>query len=342
MRYSFKNDYSELCNPEIAKAIADVALEQNIGYGEDKYCDLATKLIQRECNNPDCAVHFIPGGTQTNLIVISSILRPYEAVIAVDSGHINVHEAGAIEATGHAIIYGKNIDGKLDASSIAPLVKLYADEHMVKPGLVYISETTELGTVYSLSDLQEISAQCKKYGLKLFIDGARLGSALASETAGVTLANIAQLADVFYIGATKNGGMLGEAVVITNSEIKVEFRRNMKQRGALLAKGQLLGIQFYELFKDGLYYRNALHSNKMANKLVAGISELGYKFMTPPVSNQIFPILPNSTIEKLNQDYGFYVWTPSEGESPIRLVTCWATKEEMVDEFLKDLRTLTV
>lgn len=338
IKYDFRNDYSEGAHPNILQALAKTNLVQETGYGEDRFCDEAARLIRKEIDRPDADVHFVSGGTQANLIVISSILKPYQSVVAADSGHIFTHETGAIEATGHKINNIITENGKITPEMIQPVLDFHSDEHMVKPSMVYISNSTELGTVYGKQELEELSAFCRQNNLYLFMDGARLGSALTSQNNDLSLAQIAKLVDVFYIGGTKNGALIGEAIVIINGKLKENFRFYIKQRGALLAKGRIFGIQFIELFSNNLFYDLATHANAMAQKLAEGIKKRGYGFLTKAVSNQLFPILPDKLIEGLSEKYGFYVWAKyDEGNSSIRLVTSWATKEEFVDEFLKDL-----
>jgi len=339
IKYSFKNDYSEGAHPNILQALITTNLEQQDGYGGDKYCDEAVSILKEKLDNPDAHIHLVSGGTQANLIVISSILKPYESVIAVNTGHISTHETGAIEATGHKINTVDSIDGKLTPSHIEKVLTEHTDEHMVKPKLVYISNSTEIGTIYKKKELEELYNFCRSHNLYLFLDGARLGSALCSSENDMTLGELSKLLDVFYIGGTKNGALIGEAIVINNENIKEDFRYNMKQKGALLAKGRLLGIQFVELFKGELYFDLAKHANLMASRLSNEIEGLGYSFLTKSTSNQIFPILPDSIIDKLLENYSFYRWSKvDEQMSSIRLVTSWATTEESVNSFIKDIR----
>lgn len=337
--YSFKNDYSEGAHPEILKLLEQTNLEQTEGYGLDPYsceaCRILKSLIQRE----DADIHLISGGTQTNLIAISAFLRPHEAVISAHTGHILVHETGAIEATGHKVISVDSPDGKLRPEDILQAVLSHTDEHMVKPRLVYISNSTEIGSVYTRTELENLSACCKKYGLLLYMDGARLGSALCSEGNDVEMADLGRLLDAFYIGGTKNGTLIGEALVICNDSLKQDFRFMIKQRGGMLAKGRLLGIQFLALFRDNLYFKLARHANDMAALLRRGFEETGYSFFSNSPSNQVFPILPNRLIEKLSENYGFYVWKEIDSEhSAIRLVTSWATQVEVVQGFIDQVK----
>jgi threonine aldolase len=269
------------------------------------------------------------------------MLRPYESVVAPASGHINVHEAGAIEATGHKIETIESRDGKLHANQLSQMLSTPRDEHITKPKVVFISHASEVGSIYSKAELQALSTFCKQNDLYLYMDGARLGSALTAKDSDLTLAENASLTDMFYIGGTKNGALLGEAIVINNPTLQVEFRWHIKQRGALLAKGRVIGAQFLELFADQLYFDLARHANHLAEQLAAGLKELGFAFLTPPQSNQIFPILPDALIAKLQQDYGFYIWAPAgKGTSAIRLVTSWATEDQAVGEFLATVRRL--
>jgi len=336
---SFKNDYSEGAHENIINLLVKSNLEQVDGYGEDKYSIIAKEKIKKAIKNDNADIHFISGGTQANLTVISSILKPYESVIAAKTGHICVHETGAIEATGHKINEIETENGKLYPEIILPVVEAHSDEHMVKPKLVFISNSTEIGTVYTKEELVNLSEFCKNNDLYLYLDGARLGSALTSEGNDLLLSDLANLADVFYIGGTKNGALLGEAIVIINNELKENFRFNLKQKGALLAKGRLIAIQFVELFTNDLFFKLATHANLMAKIISDAIKELGFEFLTDSKSNQIFPILPNKLINKLEKDYNFYIWQKINNDtSAIRLVTSWATKELNVDRFIEDIK----
>lgn len=337
--YSFKNDYSEGAHPRILNALIESNLEQVDGYGEDPYSAKAVELLKKKIGSTNIDIHFLPGGTQTNLTAISAFLRPHEAVIAANTGHILVHETGAIEATGHKIISMEVPDGKLNPLFIKAALDIHTDEHMVKPKLVYISNSTEIGSIYQKDELEQISCFCKENNLILFIDGARLGSALCSEENDLLLTDLGRFADAFYIGGTKNGALLGEALVICKESLKEDFRFHIKQKGALLAKGKILGIQFLELFKDDLYFELAKHANKMAGILSKAIGAMGYRFMIESASNQIFPVFPNRLIEKLQEKYLFYVWSKIDDDnSAVRLVTSWATQEDAVSDFVEDLK----
>ncbi|MEK7632243.1 MAG: aminotransferase class V-fold PLP-dependent enzyme [Patescibacteria group bacterium] len=340
MKCHFFNDYSEGAHPRILEALQRCNDSQETGYGEDSFSLQAALILKSKMGTADVDVHFLSAGTQANFIAMAAMLRPYESVIAADSGHIAVHEAGAVESTGHKINTIAVAQGKLTPKDIQGVVDSHTDEHMVKPRVVFISQATEVGTIYAKAELEVISNVCKKNDLYLYVDGARLGSALMSERSDVTISDIAQFADMFYIGGTKNGALLGEAMVIVNPVLKKDFRYFLKQRGALLAKGRVLGVQFVELFIDDLYFDLAKHANAMAKKLSDGIVALGHSFLADSSTNQIFPILPNALIEKMKVDYGFYVWGKIDADhSSIRLVASWATKESAVDEFLTDLRT---
>ncbi|WP_346915262.1 aminotransferase class I/II-fold pyridoxal phosphate-dependent enzyme [Clostridium sp.] len=337
--YSFKNDYSEGAHPRILEALSKCNMEQSEGYGEDIFTASATKLIKGKIRREDVDVHLLVGGTQTNLTALSAFLRPHEAVIAANTGHVLVHETGAIEATGHKVISVDVEDGKLTRKNIEAVIEEHTDEHMVKPKLVYISNSTEIGTIYKREEVEELSQVCEKHDLYLYLDGARLGSALCSKENNMKIYELAQLVDAFYIGGTKGGALMGEALIICRDALKKDFRYHIKQKGALLAKGRLLGIQFEELFKDNLYFDLATHANNMAEILKKGIEDAGYSFMINSSSNQVFPILPNNLIKELEKKYLFITWEKIDKEnSAIRLVTSWATEDEKVLEFIADVK----
>ncbi|HED38478.1 MAG TPA: aminotransferase class I/II-fold pyridoxal phosphate-dependent enzyme [Ignavibacteria bacterium] len=338
-KISFKDDYSEGAHPNILQALNKTNLVQENGYGMDAYCEKAIKLIRAKIDNSNIDIHFISAGTQANLIVLSSALKPYESVISADTAYIAVY-GGPIEATGHKINTVLTENRKLTPEDVKSVLDQHSDEHMVKPKIVSISNSTEVGSIYNKKELTGLSDFCKQNDLFLYLDGARLGSALTSEYNDLTLSDIAKLVDAFYIGGTKNGALLGEAIVICNDNIKKDFRYNLKQKGGLLAKGRILGIQFLELFTNDLFFDLGKHANLMATKLSKEISNLGYEFLTQPVSNQIFPIFQNDLIDKLSEKYGFYVWQKiDDKKSAIRLVTSWATKEENVESFVVDLKS---
>lgn len=336
--YGFVNDYSEGAHPRILELLARTNEDQEPGYGLDSLCLAAKSHILKDAALPEGEVHFVSGGTQANLIMTHAMLHSYQSVIAVDTGHINVHETGAIEATGHKVHSVPGVNGKLTVEAAKPILASHHGEHMVQPKAVYLSNSTELGTVYTKAELTAIAELCHEHGLYLYLDGARLGSALMSESSDLTLADVARLCDAFYIGGTKNGALLGEAIVLKDADLKVNFRHYMKQRGGLLAKGRVIGAQFLALFEDGLFYELAEHANGMAAKMAQGIQAKGYDFLTTPATNQLFPILPNALITKLEKDFGFMTWDRAdEHHSIIRLVTSWATREEAVDEFIAAL-----
>ncbi|MDP4162655.1 MAG: aminotransferase class I/II-fold pyridoxal phosphate-dependent enzyme [Bacillota bacterium] len=340
--FSFKNDYSEGAHPRILNALLESNFVQEDGYGEDRYTQKAIELLKGKIGS-DVDIHLLSGGTQTNLTALSAFLRPHEAAIAVSTGHILSHETGAIEATGHKVISVEAENGKLNPSHLKAVLESHTDEHMVKPKLVYISNSTEIGTIYMKSELRELRDFCNDHNLILFMDGARLGSALCSEENDLKLSDLPTLVDAFYIGGTKNGALLGEALVICNDSLKRDFRFHMKQKGALLAKGRLLGIQFLELFKDDLFFDLAMHANKMAYKLRDELGSANYKFLTDSPSNQIFPILPNGAIAELQKNYSFHIWEKVDSDhSAIRLVTSWATKEDAVVAFIEDLKKVVL
>ncbi|TJX15895.1 aminotransferase class I/II-fold pyridoxal phosphate-dependent enzyme [Tissierella creatinini] len=332
--HSFMNDYSEGAHPRILDLLNKYNLEKNGGYGLDDHSDIAKKYIKRELGRDDVDIHFIAAGTLTNVLTISAFLKPYQAVISADSGHINVHETGAVETSGHKVISVPTIDGKLRPDHIIKVLNYHQDEHMVQPKMVYISNTTELGTVYTKEELKAISKCSRENNLILFMDGARLGSALTCKSNDLSLEDIAGLVDVFYIGGTKNGALLGEALVLIRDDLKEDFRYLIKNRGALMAKGFVLGIQFEALFQDSLYFDLAEHANIMACDLTKIISDKDYKFFIKPYSNQLFPIFPNAILEKMKDEFVFSIHEKiDEDNTAIRLVTSWATKEESVDAF---------
>lgn len=336
--YNFKIDYAEGAHPNIIKKLQSSNLEQHNGYGEDPYSLQAKELIKAKLQNVNSAIFFVSGGTQANLLVISFLLRPHEAVISATTGHIHANEAGAIEATGHRIIAIEKADGKLDPQDIEDTLKQFSlRPHVVKPKMVYISNSTELGGLYTKEELTNLSETCKKHALFLFLDGARLAQALSSKKNDLSLADIGRLSDVFYIGGTKNGALLGEVIIFADKTLADEFDYMLKQRGALLAKGRLLGIQFLELFKDDLFFKLAAHANQMAEKIETALRRLGCKFLSESVTNQIFPIVTKKTSQQLAIKYSFFTWKEiNENEEAIRLLTSWATDEGAVDQFITD------
>lgn len=337
--YSFKNDYSEGAHENIIEALARESRRQNGAYGNDCHSLHAAEMVRDAIGQPNAQVHFLAGGTQTNLTAISSFLRPHEAAVAAQTGHINVHETGAIEATGHKVVTAHTTDGKLNPELVQSVLDAHPDEHMVKPKLVYISDSTEVGTIYTKQELTALSKFCRENKLYLYLDGARLGCALTSSQNDVTLRDLGELTDAFYIGGTKNGALLGEALVICNPVLQEDFRYLIKQNGAMLAKGMVVGIQFEELFRDNLFFALARHANTLAEQLSQAITKAGFRFLADSVTNQIFPIFPQSVIEKLNEKYEFEIWSKiDENHTAIRLVTSWATTETAVQNFISDLQ----
>lgn len=338
----FNCDYSEGAHPRILEKLAQTNLEQAPGYGQDTYCRQAADLIKSLCQTPQAEVHFLAGGTQTNLTVIAACLRPYQTVISADSGHINVHETGAIEATGHRILTVPEQNGKLTAEQIARCCKEHwlddNPEFAPQPKLVYISFPTEYGTLYSKEELSAIRRVCDENNLFLFADGARLGYGLEAPGNDVTLADLAAFCDVFYIGGTKIGALLGEAVVIVNPKLQKDFRYFMKQKGAMLAKGRILGIQFLALFEDGLYFKLSKHADEMAQIIRKACAECGFEFLYDSPTNQQFPIMPNDLIKRLEELYVFsHTKRLDHRRSAIRICTSWATRREDVEQLVADI-----
>ena len=340
---SFVNDYSENACPEILEALIGTNFEGNTAYSSDEHSKRAADLIRQKISCPTADVQILMGGTQTNLIAFAAFLRPHEAVIAVHTGHICVHETGAIESTGHKCI---EVDGKDGKVTPADIQRVCAPQHwdhagilFVKPRMVYISQSTEIGTVYSLQEMKELREVCDKYGLLLFCDGARLSSAL--DCSDVTLPNLAELCDAFYIGGTKNGALFGEAIVIVNQDLQPEFRYIAKQHGGMLAKGWLLGLQFEVLMQGGLYERGGVHANRMAKIMKEGLLNLGFQETVDSPSNQLFFAFPNQILERIKNEFAWEVMDNiDENLTEIRLVTSWATKEENVHIFINQLKEL--
>ncbi|WP_101910892.1 threonine aldolase family protein [Marasmitruncus massiliensis] len=328
----FQCDYSEGAHPSILKKLTETNLEQTSGYGEDPYCSKAAALIREKCGRQDIDVHFLVGGTQTNLTVLAAALRSHQGVITADSGHINTHESGAIEATGHKLLALPGTDGKLTAEQIQDACDGHfgdaTHEHMVQPKLVYLSFPTEVGTIYSRTELAAISETCRKNRLFLYVDGARMGYGLCAGGNDLRLPDFAQLCDAFYIGGTKIGALFGEALVLCNDALKEDFRYIIKQKGGLLAKGRLLGLQFLALFENDLYFELANHANKMAALIREACVKKGYTFLTPSPTNQQFPIMPDSVLKKLGERYEYSFWQKiDDRHSAVRFCTSWATNE---------------
>lgn len=340
MKFSFKNDYAEGCHPDILKLLVETNEIQQQGYGDDEYSLQAKTLIREKLEDHLAEIYFVSGGTQANLIVISSILKPYQCAIAASSGHILNNETGAIEATGHKIISVESADGKLLVEDIQNVLDAHRNvPHQVMPKLVYISNSTEVGTVYNKKELTEISDFCRKNSLYLFLDGARLGQALTSEKNDLEFSDLAQLVDIFYLGGTKNGALLGEAIIILNENIKQDFAFNIKQKGALLAKGRLLGIQFLGLMQNNLYFDLANHANTQVMKIKNSMLEHQTEFLSDTYTNQIFPILENNIIDHLAEKFDFYIWKKiDESRSAIRIITSWNTPDKAVNDFIETFK----
>ena len=341
----FTSDYCEGCHERILERLMQTNYEQTSGYGTDDHCRRAAELIRGECGREDAAVHFLVGGTQTNLTLIHAALRPHQAAVCAESGHIHVHETGAVEATGHKCLTLPSSDGKITAEQVAALVNQHrADEsmeHTAQPKLVYISNPTEYGTIYSLAELEALSRVCRDLGLYLFVDGARLGYGLRCRENDVTMADLARLCDAFYIGGTKVGALFGEALVISNAALGEDFRYIMKQRGAMLAKGRLLGIQFETLFEDGLYYRISDHALAMAGQVRETLRRRNVPLVPDSPTNQLFPVVPDRVLERLRQDFALtYMNRVDDTHSRIRICTSWATKAEAVRALCDALEAL--
>lgn len=336
------SDYLEGAHPEVLKKLVETNMVQTGGYGEDEYCDKARELIREACKDKDALVQFLVGGTQTNMTVISAVLRPHQGVLCARTGHIHVHETGAIESYGHKVLALPSDDGKVTAEAVQAYVENHRSdpsyEHMVQPGMVYISHPTEVGTSYTKKELTALSETCRALGLYLFMDGARLAYGLAARDNDLDLPSIASLCDVFYIGGTKCGTLMGEAVVITNEALKKDFRYIMKQKGAMLAKGRLLGVQFAALFEDDLYERIGKHAISLADKLRKEIKRLEIPLYQENTTNQIFVILEDRLIDALSRSFVLsFTERVDDKHSIMRICTSWATKEEYVDQLIEAL-----
>ena len=341
-KMKFNCDYMEGVHPRILERLVETNLEQTAGYGNDPYCVSAKKKILEACQCPDGEVHFLVGGTQTNATVIAALLHMYDGVLAAETGHVNVHEAGAIEYTGHKVLTLPQKDGKISAESVENYLKwFYADvnhEHMVQPGMVYLTHPTEYGTLYTAEELKAIHGICQRYAIPLYVDGARLGYALAARETDVTLPVLAQNCDIFYIGGTKVGAFCGEAVVIPKKGLIPKFFTTIKQHGALLAKGRLIGIQFDTLFTDGLYQEISAHAIRMAEKLKKALMEKGYTMYLDSPTNQQFVLLDNKKKKELLEQVDFDFFENYDSEHTVmRFVTSWATREEDVDRLIEIL-----
>ena len=338
-------DYNEGAHPSVMDVLLMTNMEQSIGYGEDEYCEEARDIIKRLCNNEDLYVQFLVGGTQTNKTIIDAALRPHQGVLSADTGHINVHETGAIEACGHKVLALPSVDGKINAKQVEEAYKEHMEndsrEHEVQPKMVYISNPTEFGSIYSKAELEELSKVCHDNGLYLFMDGARLGYGLTCDANDLDLPTIAKCCDVFYIGGTKVGALFGEAVVINNKDIKEDFRYLIKQNGGMLAKGRLLGIQFKALLEDNLYFDISRHAILMADAIRRTLDAKGYKYYVESPTNQIFVIMPNKDLEKLSRNFILSNERKyDDNNTVIRVCTSWATKQENVSAFIEAVKAL--
>ncbi|OCG21597.1 threonine aldolase [Gilliamella sp. wkB108] len=337
--YNFTNDYNETAHPELLKVFCETANQKLTGYGFDEYCNNAKENIRKQLKSPNADIHFMPGGTITNLTVISHILKPYQAVIAADSGHVNVHETGAIEATGHKVLTATTTDGKLTPELIKPILTFHSDEHMVQPKLVYISNTTELGTIYTQQELKKLYQFCQKNDLYLYLDGARLAMALAAQENNITFPDLAKYTDVFYIGGTKVGAFAGETVIFNNTKLNKDFRFSMKQKGAILAKSWIVAVQMNALMQNNLYLTLGQHSNHMANKLKMIFEKAKLTFLAKPQSNQLFVNFPNKLAKKIQDHYVVDCLGQTDSQHTcLRFCTSWATKEEEINSFAKQFQ----
>ena len=336
----FENDYTRGAHPRILERLVATNEEQTSGYGTDSHCSSAAKMIKELCQQPEADVHFLVGGTMTNLTIITSILRPHEAVLAPSTGHIATSETGAIEATGHKVVTIPTKTGKITAEQIRTTLDTPDNVHAPRIGMIFLSQSTELGGVYTKEELLAIKSVSTEFKLPLFIDGARLGYALASEACDVTLADMAEICDIFYIGGTKVGALFGEAVVIVNDQLKCDFRYIMKQRGGLFAKGRLLGLQFETLFEDGLYYEVAKHALDMAMQVKDVLSEVGIPLKYPATTNQLFIEFTDEQFVEISKNYVLTPWLKGEGTIVARLCTDWSTHAEDVNQLVNDIKNL--
>ena len=337
----FMNDYGEGAHPLVMQRLMETNLEHTCGYGLDPYSLRAPAIIREKTGQPGAAVHMMTGGTSANLIAISAFLRPYEAAIAAEGGHINVHETGAIEGSGHKVLVAEGREGKVSAEGVRAVCACHTDEHMVHPRLLYISQPTEIGTVYSLAELRALRAVCDEQGLILFVDGARLGSALTSEGCDVTLSDLAALADCFYIGGTKNGLLFGEAMVIVNPALQKDFRFMIKNRGGMMAKGRLCGLMFLTALEHDDYFAWARHANEMADIVRGAMRRAGISSFQQTATNQIFPIVAKDQRSKLEERVAFERWGDlPDGRCVIRFVTSWATQREEAEALADILEAL--
>ena len=335
--FHFESDYLEGCCPQILEALQATNLEQTLGYGEDPHCAEAARRIRYVFDCPDADVHFLVGGTQTNVTVISALLRPHQGVLCAESAHINVHETGAVEHSGHKALALPAPAGKISAAQVRDALQAhhsdFSREHMAQPGMVYISFPTELGTIYTRQELEALHAVCQDWEIPLFIDGARLGYGLEASGCNVLPKDLPRLCDVFYIGGTKQGALFGEAVVFSDTSLSEDFRYFIKQNGGMLAKGRLLGIQFETLMNEGLYFKLARHADRLADGIRAAFQRKRIPFLVENTTNQVFPVVSNDILPRLEEAFGFERWqVVDENHTAVRFCTSWATPQSAVDE----------
>lgn len=335
---NLRNDYCSIAHSDILNELLKCNNKTYVGYGLDEETEIAKELIKKEIGNENADIHFLPGGTVTNKVFISHILKPYEAVISCETGHINVHETGTIEQSGHKVLTVPSVNGKALAEDIEKIIKIHADEHMVKPKIVYISNPTELGTIYNKKELTSISNICKQYGLYLYVDGARLATALTSTNNDMNIKEFSSLVDGYYIGGTKNGLVLGEALVLLNNDFKKDIRYSIKHFGGMYCKGFVTGIQFKTLFSNNLFYNIGVTQNKLAQKLYNGLSDIGVEFLFKQDTNQIFPIFKNECINELKKSLMFEIWEVGKTHTVIRFVTHYNLTEEDIDETISIIK----
>lgn len=340
----FRSDYSQGAHPKVMDALVKTNFEHTDGYGLDEHCEHAARMVQDLIDNHDCHVHMMVGGTPCNVTTIAASLKPYESVVSVRGGHAYFHETGAVEGTGHRIVTMEGANGKLTPEMIDQAWEEYEDEHTPIPKLCYISQPTEIGTIYSKAEMTALSEKCKAHNMLLYVDGARLGCALTCRDNDLTIQELATLCDAFYIGGTKNGALFGESLVILNDTMNDHFRWMIKRQCGLLAKGRLIGVQFEALLEggmDSIYFSMASHANEMAALLRDSLTELGVPFFGSSQTNQIFPVLPTAVVKELEKDFFFYEWAPEKnGMIPIRLVTAWGTTKDDVEAFLRTIKKL--
>ena len=337
----FQNDYGEGAHPLVMQRLMETNMEHTCGYGLDEYSQRAAQVILEKVGNPNAQVHMMTGGTSANAIALSAFMRPFEAVICAATGHINVHETGAVEATGHKVLACESADGKALPEGVRKVCQLHGDEHMVHPRVLYISQSTEIGTAYTLAELKALRAACDECGLLLYIDGARLGSALASKGCDVTLRDLGEIADAFYIGGTKNGLLFGEAMVICNPALQPHFRYMIKNRGGMMAKGRLCGVMFLTAFENDDYFKWAAHANAMSDVIREAMEKAGIAQYVKTTGNQVFPVVTKAQRDRLAEDFAFERWEDIDEETcVIRFVTSWATTQEDVKQLADALEAL--